>query len=180
MAQLNLSEAELRWLVDVVSAQHYWPPVGSPAAAQMYMTIPAEHRGGEGAGGPALRIRLIAALRQFEQVNAEYPGRLHALPFDLDLQEAWLIDGLLWNIADLYTAKFRDSQLAITLARRVWDVLIAGHASQLPSKEAPNATGDNDPRIPADRSALEDADAIIAALEARARASAADGPGQGA
>ena len=167
MPTLHVTVAELQYLVDQMGSLWHWPARSAELGVDALMFIPPEKRVDPG-GGPGFRLRLLALYRYSQRNDHRWP----TLPLELSLQEAWLIDQTLWTVqGDLTRVAFKDGQPLISLAVRVWDLLIQEHADQLPEHlrielEAPNAGDNPATRQDPDRDALKEADAAIAAVEA--------------
>ena len=160
---IDLNEYELWYLVQAISAGAFFPPLGSPAGAIMYQTLPADHR--EEGGGIPLRVRLLAAYMKL----IERPGRYTTIPFELNLVEAWIFDQVIWNVNnDIHGYRFPDGGTLFDIARKVWNVLLVYHQEQIPAAIMPEGikARDNGTGISADQeTVIANADAAIASVE---------------
>lgn len=182
MATLQVTKAELQYLVDVVGATYHWPQRSADIGADMLAFIPIDKQKDPG-GGPSLRLRLFALLSYGRRNTFRWP----TMPLELSVQELWLVESMLWAInGDLRTLLMEDKQPFITFAIKVWDALIIEHADDLPDylrmsteeSDAGTITSTNSyPDESTRRSAIEGADSAIAAVEAALAESRA---GQGA
>jgi hypothetical protein len=147
-----LSAAECRFLAFTLPADALWPPNETLASALL-----SEVPGGEAGGGPRLRAVVLAmALKEDEE----------ELPLELKPGELWLIDWLLLS-RDLRSEKLPDGEPLLTLASKVWRLLLDIYDDQLP----PNLRREvlhgspNDP----DQDTDADADDAVASAEALLR-----------
>ena len=147
-----LTAAECRFLAFSLPADALWPPNEALAAA-LLQEVP----GGTAAGGPRLRAMVLAmALKEDEQ----------ELPLELTPSELWLLDGLLLS-RDLRSEKLPDGEPLLTLATKVWWLLLEIYDDQLPPnlrREVLHASPD-DPNP----DAHADADSAVASAEALLR-----------
>ena len=146
--QLVLTPAERQWLAYSLPADLVWPPSDDTRALLGQLPGLDHVR----AGGPRLRVVILA----LEAWAGDAPSDL-----ECTLSELWLLDSLLTR-SDLRTAKLPDGTLLLTLARKVWTLLLECHEEQLPRtirEEHEHARSGDDPHASAD--AVASAEAIL-------------------
>ncbi len=122
MPALRLTHAEVIWLTDSVGQFSQWPPKGTGAAS----AIPEDRRT-DNSLGPLFRLKLLAALRKgMRSVDA---------PADIDvavsLEELWFLEAFL-SQHPVRIIRIAENDYLISLAIKVWDVLIDEYRSELP------------------------------------------------
>lgn len=151
---LMLDPEERQFLARSIGAEDLWP--SSEAATSLLSQVP----GGDVAGGPRLRVLLLAM---------DLRGPEEPMPLPVSVSELWLIDSLLLR-CDLRREKLSDGRPLIEFAMKVWRLLLDAYEEELPQhlqKETANADEDNP----------HDTDAYVAAAEAILRSR--HGPGAG-
>lgn len=153
-----LTKAERQFLAFTLPADVLWPSDEAQASALL-----REVPGGEVAGGPRLRALLLAmALKEDED----------ELPLELSASELWLLDSLLVR-RDLRSEKLPDGEPLLSLATKVWRLILEIYGEELPPylrKEVPRANDDE-----SDQDAHQDASDAVASAQALLRSGDGEG-----
>ena len=162
MNQLPVTKQETLWLIDRIGSMRYWPSRGHTDAHMMAAFLPV---GEEVGGGMPLRLKLVATYRKFEGSN------YRTIPLEVSLTDLWLIDEVLWSVQGDLRYNYipepdtTDGKPLMTLAKRVWDLLIQEHADKLPPYLRHSSPTDGEPIPDAKAKADEVLDEIMRKIE---------------
>lgn len=108
------------------------PPM--PSFPQQWDTFTLSKMPGQNiAGGPELRLKIIALYRHMQRTK---PEPTVELPLELTVGELWLLDTMFSN-TDLSQHKMYQGTPLVKLAMKVWDVLLDAYAYDVDMRYLP-------------------------------------------
>lgn len=125
-------------MCDTIGAFSKWPPRDSEWA---YGIIPPGKRD-ETSCGPRFRLKLIAIVRQ--AIRNGWDDWAPDVEVEVSLEEAWFLDAVLSQFPTrrYFISNTPTAQSLATLQTKVWDLLIAEYADELPAHLLPDTSYD--------------------------------------